>query len=159
MAMLVSDLAEEFDVDKSSLRKWILKHFGADSLEKVRVIGVASHMNAVRTDLASEVKRKLIEWKGSIRKHTTSVIVEVERRPPRKLRVWWVPQVPMKAFYVPIDSIGEGQKILEVLADYDLFQFENKIKGDYSNGGGIQVFDDMDDTDTPEGSWTDWEDE
>jgi stage III sporulation protein SpoIIIAA len=71
----------------------------------------------------------------------------------QKLRVWWIPQIPMKAFYVNVSSIQEAKKILEVLANYDIFQFENKVKGDYSNAGGLQFFE--------EGAneWNEWENE
>jgi len=67
------------------------------------------------------------------------------------LRVWWIPQVPGKAFHVTVKSPGEAQKLLTALADYDLFQFENKIKPDYCNAGGLEVFED--------GDWTEWADE
>lgn len=76
-----------------------------------------------------------------------------------KMQVWWIPQVPMKAFYVDITSVEEGVKIMDILAQYDLFQYENKIKPDYANMGGINVFDPDDDTDSPEGSWVSWYDE
>jgi hypothetical protein len=53
------------------------------------------------------------------------------------MRVWWIPQIPGKAFRVPVASLEEGVKLLIVLADYDLFQYKNRIKPDYSNAGGI----------------------
>ena len=65
-----------------------------------------------------------------------------------ELKIWWVPQVPMKSFEVSVDSPEEGHKILTVLAAYDLFQYENNVKPDYSNAGGLVVFDD--------GEWCDW---
>lgn len=65
-----------------------------------------------------------------------------------ELRVWWIPQVPMDAFHVPVESIKEAWKILSVLANYDLFQFENNIKPDYCNAGGLQVMED--------GEWVEW---
>lgn len=76
-----------------------------------------------------------------------------------RLRVWWIPQVPMKSFKVEVGTVLEGVKIMQVLADYDAFQFDNNIKPDYSNAGGLQMFDPSDDTDSPEGSWVDWYDE
>ena len=74
------------------------------------------------------------------------------------LRVWWVPQVPMQAFIVHVDSVADGVKIMDVLADYDIFQYENKVKPDYCNVGGLNVFDASDYTDSDEGSWVDWYD-
>ncbi len=55
------------------------------------------------------------------------------------LQVWWIPQVPGKSFKVPVKSVEEARKILDVLADYDRFQFVSNIKPDYANAGGLLV--------------------
>lgn len=68
----------------------------------------------------------------------------------RALRVWWIPQISMKSFYVPVSSLQEARLILDILAMYDIFQFENKVKPDYSNTGGLQYFDEN------EKDWLDW---
>lgn len=70
------------------------------------------------------------------------------------LRVWWIPQVPMKSFYVAVKDLDEARLILKTLADYDLFQWRNKVKPDYSNVGGLQIY-----AKNYEGvmEWTDWE--
>ena len=72
---------------------------------------------------------------------------------PKKddLQVWWIPQVPMKAFLAPVKNIDEAILLLDTLAKYDLFQYENKVKGDYANTGGLNVFED--------GEWVAWESE
>ena len=67
-----------------------------------------------------------------------------------KLRVWWIPQVPMEAFYVPVESPEEGQKVMNILATYDCFQYNHNVKPDYCNIGGLQQYDE----DT--GEWEDW---
>lgn len=67
----------------------------------------------------------------------------------KKLKVWWIPQVPMKPFEVGVESVEEGAKLLRTLADYDAFQFANRIKPDYCNTGGLMQLDD-------DGEWTDW---
>jgi hypothetical protein len=67
------------------------------------------------------------------------------------LKLWWIPQVPMKAFEVEISTLDEGAKLLDVLAKYDMFQFDNRIKPDYCNAGGIVMLED--------GEWVDWYDE
>ena len=61
-----------------------------------------------------------------------------------QLRVWHIPQVPMKGFNVLVNSVEEAKKILRVLWDYDTFQYDNKIKPDYSNASGLEVFEDDD---------------
>ena len=68
-----------------------------------------------------------------------------------KLRVWWIPQVGInETFYVPVNTPEEGKKLLDTLAAYDAFQLQNKVKPDYCNIGGLQIFDDED------GEWYDW---
>ena len=75
-----------------------------------------------------------------------------------KLQVFWIPQVPGKPFEVPVDSVAEGVKIMDVLAEYDKFQFENHIKPDYCNVGGLQLWEkDSDGEGNP--GWVDWYDE
>ncbi len=74
------------------------------------------------------------------------------------LQVWWVPQVPCASFTVQVTSIAEGVKIIETLANYDLFQLENRIKPDYCNAGGLQRWcEDCDGDGNP--GWEDWYDE
>jgi hypothetical protein len=76
---------------------------------------------------------------------------------PGDLKVWWIPQVPMKSFDVTVASVEEGAKILEVLANYDLFQLENNIKPDYCNAGGLAEWTEDDGEGKP--GWVDWYDE
>lgn len=71
-----------------------------------------------------------------------------------ELRVKHIPQLPGKPFEVQVDSIAEGHAVLDLLAYYDLFQFENRIKPDYANMGSLvryvaedQDWEDLDDED------------
>ena len=67
-----------------------------------------------------------------------------------KLRVWWTPQVPMECFYVPVDTPEEAKKVMDILAAYDAFQLQNRVKSDYCNADGLQMYD-------PEtATWEDW---
>lgn len=73
---------------------------------------------------------------------------------PDKFRVWWIPQIPMEPFYVDnIATYEEAERIADVLADYDTFQYENKIKPDFSNTGGVLFWDE------DEQEWLDYEPE
>ena len=65
------------------------------------------------------------------------------------LKIWWIPQVPCDPFEVPVSSVEEAAKLLDVLARYDEFQYEHSIKPDYSNAGGLAVLEG--------GEWIDWE--
>lgn len=70
------------------------------------------------------------------------------------LRVWHVPQIPGNEFHVPVTSPEEAKKILDILANYDLFQFQNNIKPDYCNMAGLEVYE----ADSGEGEpgWCEW---
>lgn len=67
------------------------------------------------------------------------------------LKVWWIPQVPMNvfetpvpmnAFETPVPDIKTGALLCDALARYDLFQYDNSIKPDYSNAGGVSFLND-----------------
>jgi hypothetical protein len=70
-----------------------------------------------------------------------------------KFRVAHFPQIPCKPFEVYVDSVLEGVKLMDILAEYDKFQFENKIKPDYCSSNVLQMFYE------DEQEWLDWEDE
>lgn len=72
---------------------------------------------------------------------------EASARP--RLMVYWIPQVPMDAFHVEVGTPEEAKKLLHVLAQYDLFQFDNNVKPDYCNAGGLLMLED--------GEWIEWE--
>lgn len=67
-----------------------------------------------------------------------------------KLRVWWISQVPMESFYIPVGSVEEGKKVLDLLAAYDAWQLQNRVKPDYTNVGGLQMYNE------DEQDWIDW---
>lgn len=78
-----------------------------------------------------------------------------------KLRVWHIPQIPMKPFIVEVGSLGEAVNMLNTLANYDLFQYENNIKPDYCNINGLQMWDesltneDLEEMELDD-KWVDW---
>lgn len=72
----------------------------------------------------------------------------------QKMQVMWWPQLGAPEFVVPVKTPYEAKLIMNTLANYDLFQFHNKIKGDYCNAGSFQVLETLD-----EGQeWCDWYD-
>lgn len=74
------------------------------------------------------------------------------------LRVWWIPQVPMKPFHFPVDSVEQAVHDLRLLAEYDKFQYENRVRPDYCNAGGLEVYvEDCDGEGNP--GWEDWSDD
>lgn len=71
----------------------------------------------------------------------------------KKLRVWWIPQIPTdNPMYIPVKDVEQAKFTLRLLADYDRYQYENNIKPDYSNAGGLEVEDDRQ-------GWVEWDDE
>lgn len=73
---------------------------------------------------------------------TTTQTDTVQPPQPGDLRVWWIPQVPMSAFTVPVESAEQGHWLCNVLADYDQFQLDNNIKPEYFNAGGVNRYED-----------------
>lgn len=69
----------------------------------------------------------------------------------KQLRVWWIPQVGagLTPFYQEVKTVQQGHELLKSLAQYDLYQYENNVKPDYSNAGGLQRMD-------ADGDWVDW---
>lgn len=65
-----------------------------------------------------------------------------------ELRVWWIPQIPMKPFIILVKNKNEALLILKTLAEYDQFQYENNVKPDYCNAGGLEVYEDEE--------WCEW---
>lgn len=53
------------------------------------------------------------------------------------LRVWHIPQIPGKPFFVDVSNLAEAVHIRNLLAEYDEFQFRERIKPDYSSVSGI----------------------
>jgi len=71
----------------------------------------------------------------------------------KKLRVSHYPQVPCKPFIVEVKNLEEAKLISDTLANYDLFQYENRIKPDYANATVIEQWD------ADEEEWISWFDE
>ncbi len=59
----------------------------------------------------------------------------------------------MKAFTYEVPDQETAELVVDILAQYDLFQFENRIKPDYCNAGGIQVWEDDGWVEVPESEW------
>ena len=59
-----------------------------------------------------------------------------------KMRVWWIPQIGAgnEPFYIPVQSVEEGKKVMDMLSAYDAFQLQNRIKPDYCNTGGLEIY-------------------
>lgn len=56
------------------------------------------------------------------------------------LRIWWIPQVPGKPFHIDVTSVEDAIRIVDIMAKYDKFQFDNKIKPDYFNIFGLEIY-------------------
>lgn len=70
-----------------------------------------------------------------------------------RYRVWWIPQVPMSAFYYGVPSLEIARVLVDTLMKYDLFQLQHNVKPDYVNVGGIEVWD------NELGDWTSYDDD
>lgn len=59
----------------------------------------------------------------------------------QKYRVWYVPQIPMEAFFYETDDLGTAQTVLDALAGFASFEYDNNLKPDYADAGGIELYD------------------
>ena len=72
----------------------------------------------------------------------------------QQLRVYHNCQVgAVPNFYIEVSSIEEAWLIMNILWEYDEFQFNNNIKPDYCNITGLEVFNEE------EKDWEEWYDE
>ncbi|MFF0828780.1 hypothetical protein ACFYU8_17750 [Brevibacillus sp. NPDC003359] len=71
----------------------------------------------------------------------------------KKIRVLHFPQVPCEPFIVEVKSLEEAKLLYDTLANYDLFQYENRIKPDFANATVVEQWDDGDQ------EWVSWIDE
>lgn len=53
------------------------------------------------------------------------------------LSAWYIPQVPMRAFRVSVPDLATGALVLDALSAFSLFEYENRVKPDYSDAGGV----------------------
>ena len=60
------------------------------------------------------------------------------------LRIWYIPQVPMKVFEASVPDLKPGKLVPDIISELALFEFENKVKPDYANMGGIVRYEDVD---------------
>lgn len=71
-----------------------------------------------------------------------------------KFRVVHIPQVGHGISYVKeVKTLEEGKLLMDTLAEYDQFQFENNIKPDYSNATFFEYYNEEDK------EWQTWYDE
>lgn len=71
-----------------------------------------------------------------------------------KYRIWHNCQVGKAGkFFYEVRSLEEAWKILNLIWDYDFFQYDNKIKGDYVSTSGFEYFDEENN------EWREWYDE
>lgn len=71
-----------------------------------------------------------------------------------KLRIYHYPQLGSGCiFYQDVKCIKEAWKILNLLWDYDLFQYNNQLKPDYSSASGLEWYD------NEFNEWVEWNDQ
>lgn len=69
--------------------------------------------------------------------------------PDSPFRVCWCPQVPMQPYERSVESLALAGYAIEILAAYDLYLFEKKLKPDYTNAGWVEAW-------TQEEGWQNW---
>jgi hypothetical protein len=55
----------------------------------------------------------------------------------KRFKAWYIPQVPMKPFEIEASTAAKAQTILNIIINFSIFEFENKVKPDYCDAGGV----------------------
>lgn len=71
--------------------------------------------------------------------------------PELSFRFWYIPQIPMKAYEREFKTLEEAKTALDMVIEFSTFEFENNVKGAYSDAGGVSEFNPFD------GEWDDVE--
>lgn len=58
------------------------------------------------------------------------------------IRVWYIPQLPMEPYIVPVPSrdLAEAIRIQDAIVGLSIFEFEHNVKPDYSDATGIERY-------------------
>ena len=70
-----------------------------------------------------------------------------------KLRIAHYPQIPCTPFYVEVAGLNDARRMMQTLAEYDLFQLTHRIKPDFCNMQTLEMYDGV------AGEWVAWVDE
>lgn len=65
-----------------------------------------------------------------------------------KLRIAYIPQVPGQSFYKEVASVKQALLIGKTLVDFSLFEYEQRVKPDYTDFIDLEQFND--------GEWDTW---
>lgn len=68
-----------------------------------------------------------------------------------RIQIWWIPNVPAKAFRRDVADIEEGKRLLNALVDYTRYLEQRGYMSElWADAGGIEVMVD--------GEWEEWYD-
>lgn len=74
------------------------------------------------------------------------------------LRVWHIARLPGDPFHVSVASVAIARLVIEVLISYDSFQLANRIRPEYFNLSGLEIFNPELDPTGDFGGWLQWTD-
>lgn len=57
----------------------------------------------------------------------------------QKYRISYIPQVPMAPFEREYDDFETAKAVLNAVIDFSIFEFENRVKPDYSDAAFFEV--------------------
>lgn len=61
-----------------------------------------------------------------------------------RFKAWYIPQVPMHPFEVECETAEQAWDALDLITNFSIFEFENNVKPDYSDVGGVSEWDEAD---------------
>jgi hypothetical protein len=61
-----------------------------------------------------------------------------------KFKFWYVPQIPGAMFEREFDLLIDAVRALNIVIDFSIFEYENRIKPDYADAAGVAYWDSND---------------
>lgn len=58
----------------------------------------------------------------------------------KNFRVWYIPQVPWTPYRYDVSSVEEWRTVLKAIVWLSQFEYANRIKPDYADAAGLEVF-------------------
>ena len=67
-----------------------------------------------------------------------------------KMRVWFMIMGLGTPFYVPVETVEDAQRAMDILGSYSQYLVNKEVMSDHCNACGVEVYDEE------SGEWEDW---
>lgn len=102
----------------------------------------------------SVIPAEFVVWKVLSGEQSSEQVAQDDAN--KRLKIWYVHQVPCQPYEQFVDSIADAKLVLNSIYNLTLNLGDNRIIPDYSNAGGLNIYADADGS--GERDWYEWED-